>query len=200
METSNAREEIRTYVPGASSGVEPLIAVFEQIAKQEKWLPGDQLRAHAGRSAYFAIEVEHSVRGGIQLELDDGSGFWSFQYVWPQSKPICDAKTAHIAVLALVPEVRGRQRLFWMPCLEMWRYCRKHGLKDLWLEATPSILAVYRRIGWPLEIVGDIATHWGEECYLCRMGVDEVEAALVRRAEHSRMYSELVTWAHRPED
>lgn len=198
MIPSDLCEYMRAYVPVHGCDAAELIAIFERIADEECWKPADQLRAHVDRSVYFPAECDGQIVGGIQLELDDGSGFWSFQHVWPDAKPENDAVTAHIAVLALIPEVRGRQRLFWMPCLEMWRYCRAHGIVDLWLEATPTTLAIYRRIGWPLEIVGDLAIHWGELCYLCRMGVGEVEAALVRRSETSKTYSELVDWAHRP--
>lgn len=175
-----------------------LIELFECIAAKEGWQPGDQLNINVHRSVYFALEQNECPAGGIQLEIDDGSGFWSFQHVWPDIRPRNDVRIAHIALLALIPEVRGQQRLFWLPCIEMWRYSRAHNIEELWLEATPATLAVYRRIGWPLEIIGDVAIHWGEPCCLCKMGVDEVEKALIRRSAHSTMYRELVNWAHRP--
>ena len=182
------------------NAVTRLIGVFDAIALQEGWQPDDQLIAHVHRSVYFVLAMDCQVVGGIQLELDDASDRWSFQTVWPDSYPSEGIKTAHIAILALIPEVRGQQRLFWLPCIELWRYCRSHDIKELWLEATPTTLAVYRRIGWPLEIVGDLALHWGEPCYLCRMGVFEVEATLVRKAIDCAMYRDLVDWAHRTVD
>ena len=58
--------------------------------------------------------------------------------------------------------------------MELWRSCEAQGITELWLEATPPTLAVYRRLGFPLKVVGELRTHWGEDCYLCRMGVAEV--------------------------
>ena len=64
------------------------------------------------------------------------------------------------------------------------------------LEATPSTLRLYRRLGWPLEVVGELRMHWGEECYLCRMDVQEVAAALAAKARKSDTYRVLVEQAH----
>lgn len=54
------------------------------------------------------------------------------------------------------------------------------GARDcgIWLEATPAKLKVYRRLGWPLCVRGDLREHWGEPCALCSLDVAEAEAGV----------------------
>ena len=66
------------------------------------------------------------------------------------------------------------------------------------MEATPATLKLYQRLGWPLEIIGDLRPHWGEGCYLCRMDVQDVAAALALKAQKSQTYRLLVEQAYRP--
>ena len=65
------------------------------------------------------------------------------------------------------------------------------------IEATPPTLRLYRRLGWPLRIIGELRLHWGEQCYLCGMGVQDVADALVGKAQRARSYRILVDQAHR---
>ena len=59
------------------------------------------------------------------------------------------------------------------------------------------MLRLYRRLGWPLTIIGELRLHWGEKCYLCSMGVREVADALASKAERASSYRLLVDQAHR---
>lgn len=67
----------------------------------------------------------------------------------------------------------------------------------LFIEVTPRVLPLYHRLGWPLNIVGELRSHWGEDCYLCTLGIPEVAEALLRRAEHSPYYRQIVAQAFR---
>ena len=172
--------------------IEELIQLFAQIASEQRWQPSDQLRAHAARSIYFAVSVGGILAGGLQLELPDGSGAWSFQAVWPEMKPACNAVAAYVSMFAIAEPFRGDRLLFWLPCVEMWRFCRERGIEDLWLAATPSTLTAYWRMGWPLEVRSELRVHWGEECFLTGMTVDAVEASIVAKAARSETYRAIV--------
>ena len=72
-----------------------------------------------------------------------------------------------------------------------------HGLTTLFIEVTPRVLPLYRRLGWPLTIVGERRIHWGEECYLCTLGLPDVARVLLEKAEHSAYYRQIVAQAFR---
>lgn len=184
--------------------VQGLVRIFEGIAAAEGWEPGEGLRLWQHRSVYFGLEVRGQVAGGLQLVLPDNEKpFLTLpcQSVWPEvgvsagSVPSCRA--AHIVVLALEEAVRGEGILFWNVVIEMWRYCIGEGITTLFIEVTPRVLPLYRRLGWPLVIQGDLRRHWGEDCYLCSLGIPEVAEVLLRRAEHSPYYRQIIAQAFR---
>ena len=184
--------------------VEALVRLFEGIAAAEGWEPGEGLRLWQDRSIYFALEVQGRVAGGLQLVLPDpatDTPTLPCQSVWPEvavsigSTSSC--RTAHVAVLALEEAVRGEGILFWNVVIEMWRYCVGEGITTLFIEVTPRVLPLYQRLGWPLVIQGQLRRHWGEDCYLCTLGIPEVAEALLRRAEHSTYYRQIIAQAFR---
>ena len=164
---------------------ERLILLFERIAATEGWQPGDALRRYRERSVYFAASLDGEMQGGAQLVLPDAVEGLPGREVWPEIEQTGEGTSAHVAVLALLPQARGHVSLFGRLCVELWRTCRSLGVQTLWLEATPGTLRVYRRLGWPLEVVGELRRHWGEECCLCRMGVEAVSQALRQKALRS---------------
>ncbi len=176
---------------------ERLILLFERIAAMEGWQPGDALRRYRERSVYFAASLNGEMQGGAQLVLPDADGRLPGRDVWPEVDQTGEGPAAHVAVLALLPQARAHVSLFGRLCVEMWRTCRTLGVQTLWLEATPGTLRVYRRLGWPLDVVGEPRRHWGEECCLCRMGVEAVSQALRRKALRSCACREWVRLADR---
>ena len=174
-----------------------LQSLFAQIAVEEAWKPGNQIMAQVGRSVYFDVEAGGELAGGIQLEIDDGSNTWSFQSVWPEARPACRGRAAYIAILALKKSYRGDYMLMWKPCISMWQYCKRVGIEELWIVATPRTLAAYRRLGWPLMVRGELRSHWGEDCYLTSMTVDGVAASLEAKARRSLKYRKIVASMHR---
>ena len=70
-------------------------------------------------------------------------------------------------------------------------------ISDVYLEATPAMVKFYRRIGWPLEIAGELCLHWGEPCHLCRLAVREAAGTLLIRAVRSEAYRALIRQACR---
>lgn len=171
----------------AAAASAPLVRLFEAVARREGWRPGDALRRLRPRSVYFALEVEGRLAGGLQLVLPDASGRLPCHDLWPELPrgEGAAAAAAHVAVLALEEEFRGQELLFWRLAAELWRFCVETGVSVLLLEVTPRVLPLYRRLGWPLEVVGERRPHWGEDCYLCSLGVPDVTETLLRRAERS---------------
>jgi hypothetical protein len=181
-----------TLAPREAEKIAELVRLFKLVADEHGWRPGSQLDAYAGRSAYFAAYAGGALAGGLQLELADCTGTWSFQSVWPEVAPEDNGSFAYVSMLALAKEHRGDPLLFWMPCARMWRHCRENGIESLWIAATPATLAAYRRLGWPLEVCGSLRPHWGEDCYLTSMTVEGVAESLERRAARSPRYREIV--------
>ena len=177
--------------------IETLVCLFEKIAQEEGWEPGDALRLWQDRSVYFALEVEGQIVGGLQLVLPDTAQSVPCQSVWPEAKVGQSGRCAHIAILALDEAVRGQGLLFWRLAVEMWRHCVGTGVTTLFIEVTPRVFPLYRRLGWPLKVEGELRRHWGEDCYLCSLGIPEVAEALLRRAEESGYYQQIIAQAFR---
>ena len=177
--------------------IETLVRLFETIAQAEGWEPGNALRLWQDRSVYFALEVEGQIVGGLQLVLPDAAGSLPCQSVWPEAQVGPSGRCAHIAILALDAAVRGQSLLFWRLAVEMWRHCVGTGVNTLFIEVTPRVFPLYRRLGWPLKVEGELRRHWGEDCYFCSLGIPEVAEALLRRAEESGYYQQIIAQAFR---
>ncbi len=192
-----------TPPPGADAAaadacaVEALVQVFEQIARDLGWQPGSAIRDCRDVAEHLAVMDGGTVAGGMQVVHGEDCPALPYRSVWPDVKVAEPAATAHITILALRPEYRGRAGLFWPLCVELWRRCRTRRVQTILLEATPPTLRLYRRLGWPLEIIGGLRAHWGEDCYLCRMDVGHVADALAAKARRSASYRRLVEQAHR---
>ena len=188
-----------------SDDIEALLALFEAIAAQEKWQHGGELRHHSHRSTYLGLyhrsEVQgQEIIGGIQLVLaDPETGTLPCHRVWTELPVPVHAGIAHAAVLAVASEWRGRRdseenRLpaaFWTLCASLWRHCLATGITELWLEATPTMLRCYRFLGWPLIVQGPLRSHWGEECYPCKVILREVAGSLAEKATRSLLYKSI---------
>ena len=176
-----------------------LIGTLELIAAELSWQPGKQLRKYEAEAIHFAASVDGVLAGGLQLVPASLCQTLPCELVWPDVCWPRRTETAHISVLALRREYRGNAGLLWPLCVAMWRYCALHQIADISLEVTPKTYQLYKRLGWPLEIIGDLRQHWGEDyCYLCRMGTAEVAGAMLMKAPRSDLYRGIVGLMSQP--
>lgn len=175
----------------------PLLSLFERIAKEQNWKPGKQLRAYPDSAVYFGLELNGLLAGGLQLVRGNAHEGLPCLTVWPELDLQGHNDVADIALLALDPKIRGRQELFWLLCIEMWRYCRAHDIDSLYVEVTPANLKLYRRLGWPLQVVGSLRKHWGEECYPGTMTTSAIGREIATRSLHSLRYRQILQLMHR---
>src|SRR5579871_1823526 len=103
--------------------VEALVILFEQVATEQDWQPGGQIRANTERAVHFAASVGDDLAGGLQLVLPDTGGCLPYMAVWPEIALPSPSQVAEVTVLAVKQEYRGRYGLFWPLCVELWRYC-----------------------------------------------------------------------------
>ena len=185
----------------AAGRLDRLIQLFQEVATEEGWQPGDAIETARKRSIYFALEARGQTIGGLQLAMPDEQGTLPSFAIWPESRPLTHPANpkcaAHIGILALTLSVRGEGLLFWRVAVEMWRYCVGQGIMTLFIEVTPRVLPLYQRLGWPLKIEGELRSHWGEACYLCTLSIPEVAEALLRRSESSAYCRQIVAQAFR---
>lgn len=191
------RVEICTH----EEAVEAVIRLFEQLAQQEGWQPGDQLRAHAERSVYFGVWAEGRLVGALQLISPDAAGEVPSHLVWPELPVIeTGSQVLHAAALAVLPEYRRQETsaASWQLSSALWRYCVEHQVKTVWLEATPKMLRAYRLLGWSLVVIGELRQHWGEPCYPCSLSIREVAGSLAERALVSKTYRGILDYMLAP--
>jgi ribosomal protein S18 acetylase RimI-like enzyme len=192
----------------AAEEIEAIRHWLEAMAADEGWQPGGELSAYGGRSVYLSLyekggtETEPLI-GTLQIVLPENARMLPCQRVWPElpigiprNEAISETplSVAHVLVLAVLPEWR-RTGVYWQLCLALWRYCVEAGIRELWMEATPTMLRCYRLLGLPLVVRGELRTHWGEPCYPCSLSVREVAGAIAEKAVRSRRYRHLLTQA-----
>nr|ACX33975.1 N-(4-amino-2-hydroxybutyl) tetradecanamide synthase [uncultured bacterium RM44] len=175
-----------------------MVGILEGIAAELSWRPGTQLRDYQDRAAHLAVLVGSEIVGGLQIVTSPSADCLPYRLVWPEVCVPDGAAIADITILALRKEYRARFNLFWPLCVELWRHCVAEGATEMRLEATPDTLRLYRRIGWPLEVIGDLRLHWNEPCFLCRMGIVDVAGAMVVRALQSATYQAVLAGMSRP--
>jgi GNAT superfamily N-acetyltransferase len=187
----SVNKEISVQQATGQEDREAIIRLFEGIALAEGWQPNGELRSHQERSVYFGVWDGELLAGGLQLVTPDTENRLPTHAVWPELESVENGSSVlHAAVLALLPEYRGKDHgaMFWNLGVELWRYCIKNEVKTLWLEATPKTMRGYKLLGWPLVIQGELRTHWGEPCYPCTLSVREVAGSLTERAFSSEVY------------
>ena len=197
METLHAQGMSRITRLTETAEIEELLALFQAVADELGWQPGESLHAIPAHSVHFAGLLDGVIAGGIQLVVQDSEGHLPCQQVWEELEFTKEERLGHVTIMALAPEFRGCPGLFWSICVELWRYCVAQKINAIVLECTPPMLKLYRRIGWPLKVIGELRTHWGEECYLCQMQVIEVAGSLLVKAIRSQAHRELVCQAYR---
>ena len=190
-------DHVRVVQMTSPEETDALLTVLEQIARELAWPLGDQLRRGQAYSEHFALTLDDAVIGGLQAVPGSLHPPSPHQAVWPDVAVADPHRTLHVTLMALLPQYRGRAFLFWPLCVDLWRYCIAEGLDTILLETTPATLRFYRRIGWPLETIGELRPHWGEECVLCRMDVREAEAIICRKAGRAASYQALVQQGYR---
>lgn len=146
-----------------------LMDQFRVIACEQGWHVLDDLRADVPNAMAIAAVREGKVIGGIELQRADESGFLPICSVWPELRFSITPRTAELVLLAIERPRRGRIDLLWMLTTEMWRQCLRLSIRELLIEVPTQNLRVYRRIGWPLTVIGGVREHWGEECYACSL-------------------------------
>lgn len=178
-----------------------LVGQLETVAAELSWQPGSQLRSYAASAIHFAAYVDGVLAGGLQLVPSALSETLPCELVWPEVRLPNRAETAHISIMAVRREYRGSAGLMWPLCVAMWRYCVAQRITDITLEVTPKTYLLYKRLGWPLEIVGELRPHWGDDlCYLCRMEAAQVAGAMLLKAPRSAAYRDIVSLMSRPWD
>ena len=117
---------------------EALRALFRQVAADERWQPGEWFEHEQPGAVYITLTVDGVLAGGMQLVLPFDRTQLPFQVVWPEVELEHPGRTAHITVLAFLPEYRGTC-YFMMLSIEVWRMCLKSGIVAVVLEATPAM-------------------------------------------------------------
>ena len=174
-----APEEVRT-----------LLSLFTEIAAEQGWQPGEYLNTAPEGAVHFALFDNGEPVGGLQVVLPDTQGRLPCQNVWPEvSLP---AACCHGTIIALRPAYRGHIAHFWWLCQALWCFCADQGITTIVLEATPRMVALYKRLGLPLQIIGELREHWGEPCQLVSVDTVVVAGAIALRARRSCLFRQMV--------
>ena len=96
--------KVVALAPGAEA--DALIGIFERIAAELAWQPGDQLRAYQDAALHLAVRVGEELAGGLQVVMGTGEADLPYRRVWPEVETDGTA-TAHVTILALEKPYRG---------------------------------------------------------------------------------------------
>lgn len=156
--------------------------LFQQVAEEMGWQRETQERGD-GTTLIFASYAFGRLAGAIEVQMPGASGRIPILSVWPELDLPPSLRHAELVLLALAPPFRGSAACLWSLCFEMWRHCRDIGLRTLLMEVPPRNLRIYRRLGWPLEVIGPERLHWGEPCFPCSLCLDAAAASVLEKAD-----------------
>lgn len=178
------------YRPTDREGIQDVLDLFSRIAEEEGWQPGDYLKSNPPAAVHIALECDGEAVGGLQAVLPDNAGRLPCHRVWPEV--VLPKRTAHVAIIAVAAAHRGRIDSFWALCQDLWLYAADNRIEALSLECTERMLVVYRRLGLPLQVVGELREHWGEPCYLTKVDTVAVAGSVVIKARKSDVFRKMV--------
>lgn len=177
---------------------EPLFRVFSAVAREQGWDVQGELAADSDHAVIFAAECDRELVGGIKLVLGNPDGL-PITRVWPEMSLVGRVDVADLALLAFRQGCRGSIEALWSVCVEMWRYCVEQDIHEVWAELPPRNLRLYRRIGWPFQVMGELRSHWGEPCLPCMMMVSAARSVVEARADSSGLLRDVLRQALREE-
>lgn len=198
METLFQREGIT--IANLTEEVEraELQALFQSVVAEQGWRPNcDDLGGPAALSVCLGAFSEGRLAGGMEIRIPDQNRRLPLLSSWPDLATRSYGGPAELVLLALSPRYRAAPGLLWALCAEMWRYCVKNGITDLFVAVTDRNRRIYCRLGWQLEIIGPEREHWEEPCYPCRIGMQTAAEEVVARARRSPQFAGVVDQAYR---
>lgn len=168
------------------------IEFLARVSHEKGWKPPPgALEAYPDHSVFLVHRDEAGILGALKLVRGGTEGKLPVMQVWPEFALNGRANVAELSVLALNPSTRGRHAFLPLTA-EVWRYCMSRGINELWAELEPRMLAVYRRFGWPFEVMGELREYWGDPLYPCRLfGEDWLDEHLARASSSSRYLNTL---------
>lgn len=164
------------------------IEFLAQISQEKGWQPPPgALEAYPERSVFLVHRDESGILGALKLVCGGVGSHLPVMQIWPEFGLDNRAGIAELSVLALNSCARGRQAFLPLTAA-VWRYCMSRGINELWAELEPRMLAVYRRFGWPFEVMGELREYWGDPLYPCRLFGEDWLEEHVARADKSPRY------------
>jgi hypothetical protein len=154
--------------------------LFEQVAVERGWEPGDDLST-AASSTYVALFRGGTLTGGAEVRRPGATGELPMHATWPELRQLVTGPSAELVLLALSPEHRGTLRLLRTLSGGIWRECHAMGLTSLIAAVPVPRLAAYRRFGWGVTVVSEARAHWSEACLPCVIDLEEVVKEGLRR-------------------
>lgn len=177
--------------------ISSLLALFDQVAAEAGWQSNGELEAYSTRSWHIAATMDGQLAGGIQIACRSASKCLPYHDVWPEVE-VAAIDAVEVTVLAVNKQYHRNTRVFWGLCVELWRLLLEEGVSQFVLEATPEMFARYRKLGWPLEIIGELREHMGEPCYLCKLDTNSVAGSLVAMSLHYPSFRSVLTDLTKP--
>ncbi len=179
-------------VEQTTADAEETIDFLWRVSREKGWQPPDgALEAYPDRSVFLVHRDRQGILGALKLVRGGSPDPLPVMQVWPEFELCGRDNVAELSVLALNPSARGRHAFLPLTA-EVWRYCMSRGINELWAELEPRMLSVYRRFGWPFEVMGELREYWGDPLYPCRLfGEDWLEEHLLRARKSDRYLSAL---------
>lgn len=164
------------------------IEFLEQVSEEKGWQPPPgALEAYPDRSVFLVHQDESGILGALKLVWGGTGQRLPVMQVWPEFTLDRRNNIAELSVLAINTCARGRQAFLPLTAA-VWRYCMSRGINELWAELEPRMVAVYRRFGWPFQVMGELRDYWGDPLYPCRLFGEDWLDEHVTRADKSPRY------------
>jgi len=188
---------VKTYVLADGTAVHTLLSAeasqakrfLTDVAAEQGWLPPEgAIDGYPANSVYFLHSADERVVGAVKAVMGNDNEGLPILDVWPEFDLRGREDVAELSILALAKDSRGHGRSFLPLSAELWRHCALEGVSEVWAELEPRMVAIYRRFGWPMEVMGELREYWGDPLYPCRVGIKEAVLAYRDKARTLSAY------------
>ncbi len=104
METIHTQGTSEVALLTEAGEVDALLALFQEVADELGWQPGEWLAQCPTNSLHFGTLDRGELAGGLQIVLPDSAGRFPCHRVWSEVDIANPSQTAHITILALGAE------------------------------------------------------------------------------------------------
>ena len=188
MEQVFARNHYRLSRLTSAREVEMLSELLVIVSQEKQWQLPHNWQHFENASEHWVVHHDQRLLGGCALTVDGPVGL-PFESVWSEYAHLKTESSAEIFYLIMEQGTVHEQHTVLLPCFEMFRYCERAGISNVFTCITEKSRQRYAKLGCPFRVVAPERVHWGYPSHLLSVSPREVcEAVQHKSARYQGLF------------